>query len=164
MRSVCVLVLMAGRGLAADVPPKELPPGRAMAGRDQVAVGKVSVGVYSVELNAQSLTVKYRVTTNDKAAKVSYQAVRPCDIPAVDNFGISYRTVRHKLFNEPYRLFVAFQQPAEDYLNIETPITSAEFVDIDIPGNVLGEKEPIKFRVPREMWDRDAKKVQPKKK
>jgi hypothetical protein len=151
MRTVGVLVLVTGLAGAADPPPKELRD-RATAGKDGYTLGKVTIRVTRVAVG-ETMQIEFRAATDDKAAKVDYKAIRPMNVPVIDDHGNEYRTVRHERFGTPYRSFVSEGLPVDDYFNAEAPIKSAAFLDVDIPGAVVGEKGPFKFRVPRAMWE-----------
>ena len=163
MRAICVAVLAGGLVVAADVPPKELPAGRSLAGKDGYALGRVEMTIPKASAG-DVLQLDLWTATKDRTAKVGYSAAfKVGGVTCVDNFGNVYKVHVHKDYTGPERTFVSEGRPVIDYLFFELPVNAAKFVDVDIPGEVVGEKGVFKFRVMRAAWDPAARKKEPAK-
>lgn len=182
MRVVCVLVMAAGMGLAADKPDG----GRAVAGKEVVTLGGVTVAVDQVGLfptfwrqvgerreqtdGQRGLCLTLKVSTNDATKKVNYTAWRHvAGVKAVDKFGNGYEVKREQsgqTFADSVerKAVVSKGQPTADRVYFEAPIGAADYIDVDLPGEAVGVKgEVFRFRVPRAAWEPAPEKKGPAK-
>ncbi len=154
MRALLAVCLSVLASIAADPPPKELPEGRVLATKEPFVSGKVKLAVTSVKVDDGMAIISMKVYTDDDTAKIDYATMRQVGIRATDNFGNGYRKLKVLLGGAiPPANSVSKDKPVTDEFAIERPIKTVEFLDLDLPGPLVGQKDDIRFRIPREMWE-----------
>mgnify|MGYP006921319270 CR=1 FL=1 len=114
-------------------------------------LGKVTVRVTNVTL-FEIMQITLVASTDDEAAKISYYPIRKMTVPASDNFGNKYTTMLPRLYNQVHGTSVSKGQPIQDEFFLERPINSAEYIDVDIPGDIVGESGAFRFRILATSW------------
>lgn len=165
---LALAVLAKKRGEPARA--EQLADGRVISPGGVQRAGAVAVRVESVvpATQAGAVMILVSLTVDNDRLQAHFDSwrsafLKPRGVRCADNFGNEYRPVKVDLLNELVLHQVAqagnlgsgavnAETPRSEYLFLERPLATAEYLDLDLDARAVGGSGLLLFRVPRAMW------------